>query len=304
MSLVSKQHLMYTTALTAASGPGGMGGVLPNQLSVANRYLYTLDATHLSPANPSYAAAAAANGTIRQHTKGVDFVLPPPPHHLHNLPPNSRNFNNHYHLNGGIANPMMMKRRFGAGSGSDSDDDYGPRSMAPITGNGGPGGGGGPPSIFLTVPQAGPGAMFGEGVPYGVGPQMIDPNASLTTLFRSYTQSNLSALNSATPMNSSSSGSGAGSGNAGNNSNNATVQGGPGSRGGGGGGGGPLPASSTNIEKDFNYDIGNLSYSPSLKDLADAELHHILNEAMFKPFKHVSFFVCLSLLLTVKFLNF
>ena len=91
---------------------------------------------------------------------------------------------------------------------------------------------------------------------------MIDPNQSLTTLFRSYTQSNLSALNNAMhgpmgpPVN------------------------------------GPLPAPSANIEKDFNYDIGNLSYSPSLKDLADAELHHILSEAMFKPFKHVSCCCC------------
>lgn len=248
MSLVSKQHLMYTTAMTAAV-PGV--GVLPNQLSVANRYLYTLDAAHLAPTHPS-----AANGVPRNNTsKGVDFVLQPPP------PNHARNFNYRNHLNGGITNPMMMmttKRRFG-GSGSDSDDDFGPRSMAP----------GGPPSIFLTVPQAGPGAMFGEGVPYGVGPQMIDPNASLTTLFRSYTQSNLSALNSATPMN---------GGAAVQGANVKGVQ-----------GGGPLPAPSTNIEKDFNYDIGNLSYSPSLKDLADAELHHILNEAMFKPFKTVSF---------------
>ncbi|KAH9399780.1 hypothetical protein TYRP_017345 [Tyrophagus putrescentiae] len=128
----------------------------------------------------------------------------------------------------------------------------------------GPGHGGhlassGPPSIFLTVPQMGPmgaTAMFGEGVPYGVGPQMIDPNASLTTLFRSYTQSNLSALNSATPMNPGAGGGGGGGGG-------ANVKGGGGQHSTAPqGGGGPLPAPSTNLEKDFNYDIGNLSYSP------------------------------------------
>ncbi|KAG8200344.1 hypothetical protein JTE90_028526 [Oedothorax gibbosus] len=33
----------------------------------------------------------------------------------------------------------------------------------------------------------------------------------------------------------------------------------------------------------LNIDIGELEYSPSSKDLADAQLHHILSDAMFKP---------------------
>ncbi|KFM62765.1 Sodium/hydrogen exchanger 3, partial [Stegodyphus mimosarum] len=33
----------------------------------------------------------------------------------------------------------------------------------------------------------------------------------------------------------------------------------------------------------LNVDIAELEYSPSSKDLADAELHHILSDAMFKP---------------------
>ncbi|XP_076370956.1 sodium/hydrogen exchanger 3-like [Tachypleus tridentatus] len=32
-----------------------------------------------------------------------------------------------------------------------------------------------------------------------------------------------------------------------------------------------------------NLDMGELAYSPSYKDLADAELHHILSDSMFKP---------------------
>lgn len=35
----------------------------------------------------------------------------------------------------------------------------------------------------------------------------------------------------------------------------------------------------------LNVDIGELSYSPSFKDLADAEIHHILEDSMFKPQK-------------------
>ncbi|XP_054711585.1 Na(+)/H(+) exchanger beta-like [Uloborus diversus] len=35
----------------------------------------------------------------------------------------------------------------------------------------------------------------------------------------------------------------------------------------------------------LNVDIAELEYSPSNKDLADAELHHILSDAMFKPMK-------------------
>lgn len=38
----------------------------------------------------------------------------------------------------------------------------------------------------------------------------------------------------------------------------------------------------------LNVDIAELEYSPSNKDLADAELHHILSDAMFKPTRRVS----------------
>lgn len=41
---------------------------------------------------------------------------------------------------------------------------------------------------------------------------------------------------------------------------------------------GPAPAL-------LNVDIGELNYSPSFKDLADAEIHHILEDSMFKPQK-------------------
>lgn len=39
----------------------------------------------------------------------------------------------------------------------------------------------------------------------------------------------------------------------------------------------------------LNVDIAELEYSPSNKDLADAQLHHILSDAMFKPTRRVSF---------------
>ncbi|XP_054709076.1 sodium/hydrogen exchanger 3-like [Uloborus diversus] len=39
----------------------------------------------------------------------------------------------------------------------------------------------------------------------------------------------------------------------------------------------PMPSPSINV------DIGELTYSPSFKDLADTEIHHILEDAMFKP---------------------
>lgn len=130
--------------------------------------------------------------------------------------------------------------------------------------NGGGGQGGQPiPNIFLSGPQTQPNGAI------------LDPSQSLTALFRTYTQSNLTALDS----------------NETNNSNESTKT---------------FPTTNnTPLEKDFNYDIGNIAYSPSLKDLKDAELHHILDDNMFKPFKKVrplvsrsSFvFNCLGILL-------
>lgn len=37
----------------------------------------------------------------------------------------------------------------------------------------------------------------------------------------------------------------------------------------------------------FNFDIGNVDYSPCKRDMADMEIHHILDDAMFKPMKKV-----------------
>lgn len=42
-----------------------------------------------------------------------------------------------------------------------------------------------------------------------------------------------------------------------------------------------------NAKGSFNFDIGNIEYSPSNRDLADAQLHHILSDAMFQPVKRV-----------------
>lgn len=101
-------------------------------------------------------------------------------------------------------------------------------------------------SVFLAVPQ-------------NPDPRaLLDPSQSLTTLFRSYTQSNLCALEP----------------NGLDKSDLPAVA--------------FLTSNRNSIEKDFNYDIGNIAYNPSLKDLKDAELHHILNDAMFKPFKKVN----------------
>lgn len=235
MNMVSKQHLIATTLTNSSAmgtvglmGGGGVGGGIgvpsPNHLSV-NRYLYYNSAHHTN------------------QTKGntVDFCLTPPtlPIPAHSQSHDAKRREENDSDNEGAA---------GGGGGMGA---MGMGGLLSDRNNNG-----GPPSIFLTVPAMGGGGAGFEGVPYQGGTPLIDPNQSLTTLFRSYTQSNLSALNNATmtqPI-----------------------------------ANGPLPAPSSNLEKDFNYDIGNLSYSPSLKDLADAELHHILSEAMFKPFKHVS----------------
>jgi len=39
----------------------------------------------------------------------------------------------------------------------------------------------------------------------------------------------------------------------------------------------------------FNFDLANLDYSPSHRDLAEAEIHHILTDNLFKPVRRVSF---------------
>jgi hypothetical protein len=82
--------------------------------------------------------------------------------------------------------------------------------------------------------------------------KMITPSKSLSALFRTYTQANLSSIQEDIPMK-------LGSLN--------------------------LPIGSP---AEFNFDLANLEYSPSHKDMADAEIHHILNDAMFTPIKRVS----------------
>jgi len=37
----------------------------------------------------------------------------------------------------------------------------------------------------------------------------------------------------------------------------------------------------------FNFDVGNIEYNPSTKDMDAVEMHHILNDDMFKPVKRV-----------------
>lgn len=81
--------------------------------------------------------------------------------------------------------------------------------------------------------------------------KMITPSKSLSALFRTYTQANLSSIQEDIPM------------------KLASLN---------------LPLGSPS---EFNFDLANLEYSPSHKDLADAEIHHILNDAMFTPIKRV-----------------
>lgn len=81
----------------------------------------------------------------------------------------------------------------------------------------------------------------------------LSPNKSLSALFRTYTQTNLANLSAEASADTS-----------------------------------PSAGIPLDRNNDLNFDIGNLSYSPSNKDLADAEIHHILNDAMFKPIKKVS----------------
>ncbi|OTF73207.1 sodium/hydrogen exchanger 3-like protein, partial [Euroglyphus maynei] len=126
------------------------------------------------------------------------------------------------------------------------------------------------PRIFLTVP--GNPALATSGT-NGITPIVVDPNQSLKTLFRTFTQSNLAALyNEDSEIKFNSPDSPKSSPNSSfesnyDDSNEAAKS----------------PQQPSGM--DFNYDIGTVVYSPSLKDLKDAELHHILSDAMFKPFK-------------------
>lgn len=98
---------------------------------------------------------------------------------------------------------------------------------------------------------------------------------TLTSLFRTYTESNFSAGSGGNPVDAP-----VGKGD------NSVVPGGPGTS---------LPPSFTSICIDnapsnaFNFDLANLDYSPSNRDLAEAEIHHILSDNMFKPVRRVSF---------------
>ncbi|RWS13221.1 sodium/hydrogen exchanger 3-like protein [Dinothrombium tinctorium] len=77
----------------------------------------------------------------------------------------------------------------------------------------------------------------------------ISSSKSLSALFRTYTQANLVNLQNVAEA-------------------EATTS--------------PLGATSDGF---FNFDIGNVEYSPSKRDMAEAEIHHILNDFMFKPIK-------------------
>ena len=98
------------------------------------------------------------------------------------------------------------------------------------------------------------------------------PEKSLTSLFRTYTESNFSGSNHGVSPVAGEAGSDVG--------NNA----------------GSLPPSFTSICIDnnaspshgFNFDLANLDYSPSHRDLAAAEIHHILSDNLFKPVRRVS----------------
>ena len=81
---------------------------------------------------------------------------------------------------------------------------------------------------------------------------VLSANKSLSALFRTYTQSNLTNINDEFHS--------------------------------------PSGIPTDPVGSVFNFDIGNLSYSPSYRDLADAEIHHILDDAMFKPVPKVTKF--------------
>ncbi len=83
---------------------------------------------------------------------------------------------------------------------------------------------------------------------------LLNPNKSLSSLFRTYTQTNLANISCNDDVS--------------DTSPSTAI---------------PMDAN----DSSFNFDIGNLAYSPSHKDLADAEIHHILSDAMFKPVSKV-----------------
>lgn len=105
-----------------------------------------------------------------------------------------------------------------------------------------------------------------------------NPNQkTLTSLFRTYTESNFSATSG-------------GNGNVGN-TDATTIKdstGPPGVQ-----VNSTLPTSFTAIcignepSNSFNFDLANLGYSPSNRDLAEAEIHHILSDNLFKPVRRV-----------------
>lgn len=96
------------------------------------------------------------------------------------------------------------------------------------------------------------------------------PAKSLSSLFRTFTESNLTNLTCP-------GGVGANLGPHQSNSNSLH------------------PPTFTSIPLDsapanaFNFDMANLNYSPCNRDMADAEIHHILTDNMFKPVKKVRF---------------
>lgn len=85
-------------------------------------------------------------------------------------------------------------------------------------------------------------------------PVMTNENGlSLASLFRTYTQTNLSKSNTAAEP---------------------TL--------------GELDLPLDRTATVLNFDMNELQYSPSNKDYADAQLHHILSDSMFKPSRRVS----------------
>ncbi|XP_015784573.1 sodium/hydrogen exchanger 3-like isoform X1 [Tetranychus urticae] len=78
---------------------------------------------------------------------------------------------------------------------------------------------------------------------------------SLSSLFRSYTQANLSSSNEQT--------------DSGHLKPNYFTN---------------LPMDH-NVSTNFNFDVGNIEYNPSKRDLVDFEVHHILSDNVFKPVK-------------------
>ncbi len=55
-----------------------------------------------------------------------------------------------------------------------------------------------------------------------------------------------------------------------------------------------VPASVPTPAPLLNIDMGELTYNPSYKDLADSEIHHILEDSMFKLPKRVRWKFCIK----------